>query len=434
MSTQQQGKSNAVAKIDLDEVAVSMEQINQTYGVTALAGVASTMKRSLMMAQGIRECTELVNRAYDHFAPLMGQKLGFVTDKDKEGGYDRNTVVKCMTEAVLSGVSLIGNEFNIIANNCYITKNGYLRKCNDITGIIDLIVMPGIPYVQTKNGEAGHTLVPMKATWTIIVRDDAGTITSKKPFELNKEIPIRVNSGMQVDAVLGKAHRKMYAAIHGMMTNSQLSIFDANDDHDDVGPGVELPVTRIGGAAELAERLNRGPTLPPREVKAEDTKPAATSPPPAAGNTAEKPKAGQNANPVSTKEPLGVAIQAYIDAGGNWLDYAKSVNMNLDLLELKGKHTVQYTDQFNKATAALKAAKPSSTGTPTGGQTPMEMAIEAFVEAGGKMPEFYKDNEIVEGDLVNANPERRKHWITVLNKATKELEAETAKSGKIPGT
>lgn len=58
---------------------------------------------------------------------LQNSPIGFMTDKP-EGGYDMNTVRSVFIKACTEGVNPIGNEFNILAGRCYITKAGMKHK------------------------------------------------------------------------------------------------------------------------------------------------------------------------------------------------------------------------------------------------------------------------------------------------------------------
>src|SRR5215204_5340477 len=83
-------------------------------------------EKAYLIANAIAELKSLLTPEY--MKPIMqmqGNKLGFKTDKDKDGGYPEAIVKNCLIEAVLMGVQPFGNQFNIIANNTYITKEGY---------------------------------------------------------------------------------------------------------------------------------------------------------------------------------------------------------------------------------------------------------------------------------------------------------------------
>ena len=63
---------------------------------------------------------------------LQGNAVGFLTDKDKAGGYDVATVRDSVVTAMLLGFRLTGNEFNIISGRFYAAVNGCDRKFNEL--------------------------------------------------------------------------------------------------------------------------------------------------------------------------------------------------------------------------------------------------------------------------------------------------------------
>jgi hypothetical protein len=142
---------------------------------------------------------------------LMNTDLGFRTDrdpkvtpKDKDGNlltpYPMEVVRECLIEALLRGFHTVGNEWNIIAGRFYACKNGFRRKVVQFDGVTDFKDTYEVPRLV---GEKG-AVVKCKATWR-----KGGTADS-----LEREFPIRVNFGMGADAILGKAQRKLLAAVH----------------------------------------------------------------------------------------------------------------------------------------------------------------------------------------------------------------------------
>lgn len=152
----------------------------------------------------------------DYMKPIMllqGTKLGFKTDKDREGGYGEEVVKNCLIEAVLMGVQVTGNQFNIIAGNTYITKEGFGHLLMNFAGL-SYSIIPSLPNVT-----ATSAAVIMKVEWTL----------NNKMETKDIPIPIRVNNGMGVDAILGKATRKSRAWLHSTITGTEISEGDATE-------------------------------------------------------------------------------------------------------------------------------------------------------------------------------------------------------------
>lgn len=198
---------------------------------------------------------------------LQGTGLGFLTDKDNgkpTPGYPVEDVKLVAIEAALMGAHWVGNEFNIISCRPYLTKNFFTRKLREFPGLTDLKLSPGVP---TLVGDKG-ALVPYVATWKVNGREMRIERLLKRlddKSELDERIPIKVNSGMGSDAILGKAERKIKAQIYNLLTGSSLS----DGDVEDVGlsAGGTAPVRRLD---DLAARLE-GKTEPQAQTAEPDS-------------------------------------------------------------------------------------------------------------------------------------------------------------------
>ena len=152
---------------------------------------------------------------------LQGSALGFKTDKDGKGGYPLPIVREALIEAVLRGLNPAGNQFNIIADRCYVTKEGLAHLLDKIDGLRWMIT-PQIP----KMGASGA-----ECTAHIEWRLSGGELQTK-----DIAFAIRVNSGMGADGVCGKCKRKAEAWLYSRLTGMDLADGDTSD--------VDAPQTR----------------------------------------------------------------------------------------------------------------------------------------------------------------------------------------------
>lgn len=166
----------------------------------------------------------------DYMKPIMalqGNKLGFRTDKDKNGGYAIDVVRNCLIEAVLMGLQPTGNQFNIIAGNTYPTKEGCGYLLNNFPGLkYDLVC--SIPRV---NAEKTGAAVDVNITWTINGQTN------------NKSVPIaiKMDSYTSIDAVVGKATRKGRAWLLSTISGMEVTDGDVQDiTHTDVTGQVDF--------------------------------------------------------------------------------------------------------------------------------------------------------------------------------------------------
>lgn len=158
---------------------------------------------------------------------LQNNRLGFRTDRPT--GYDQPTVKNCLIEAVLTGVQPFGNQFNIIAGSCYITKEGFKYLLDNFPGL-DYETIPDLPRInQDKSGAA----VKMKVVWTL-----KGNLQQAREMDL----AIRMNNGMGVDAVIGKATRKARKWLYEKLTGMEIGDGDVTDiDSSVVSSKVNIP-------------------------------------------------------------------------------------------------------------------------------------------------------------------------------------------------
>lgn len=276
----QQQKPGAMApadvKLTIDEAVAKLDSIAADYGPEALAPL-SIINRSLKLSRGIQLARSLVTTVFPEVRHLAGTQLGFRTDQDKNGrcGYDDATIIECMTEASLRGFGWVGNEFNIISGKFYATKEGYTRKVRELPGLTDLSHHIGVP-----KGYDGGAIVPFKSKWK-----SNGVV-----MELERQIPVRMNSGMGADGAIGKATRKMLASIYAQETGSEKAHEDAAGEEPD--QMLTAPAASPQ-AVDLRDRLLNGGLTP---------KPA---PPVDSGDPEKDPF--KNGGQLFTQEPSGAA-------------------------------------------------------------------------------------------------------------------------------
>jgi hypothetical protein len=243
------------------------------------------LARSLAIAQGLQQLQTLIEPAMPSIIGLMNTPLGFLTDRDpansgKDGKplspYEPAIVKRCVIEAALRGARWVGNEFNIISKRPYLTKEFFARKVAEIPGLTDLILQPGVPQ-SCQNG----ALVPFVATWRMDgkpMRLERLTAKLDDGSVFDNRIPVRVNAAMGVDAILGKAERKILAAIFKRLTATEIGPTDDADDSAIIETEAitqEMPddphADRL--AVEQAHEASEGPQDWPTDEPAATTKP-----------------------------------------------------------------------------------------------------------------------------------------------------------------
>jgi hypothetical protein len=230
--------------------------------------------QSINMARGLQRLRDALPEGpvKTYFMPLKGTPLGFLTDEgDKVPDYSWQVVRDCIIEALLRGFRPIGNEFNIISGRFYGAKNGLERIVREYPGLSNLTYELGVPAL----GQNG-ALVGFDAKWTLDgeVMELCGR--AAEGLALDTRIPVRVNSGMGPDAILGKATRKMFARIYNRILG--MAAIDADGEPGRSGPDGEfnVPVRELPSVATPAQD---GQRLKPAAAK-NGTKPADEAPEP----------------------------------------------------------------------------------------------------------------------------------------------------------
>lgn len=166
-------------------------------------------EKAFLVSSAIQELQVLLTPEY--MKPIMamqGNRLGFKTDKDRDGGYPEHTVKNCLIEAVLMGLQPTGNQFNIIAGNTYATKEGVGELLKNIPGLSYKINFE-LPRINPANTSAA---IKALIKWEI----------DGSKYNETIEIPVKMNSQMGTDAVIGKATRKARKWLFDTLTGSEL--------------------------------------------------------------------------------------------------------------------------------------------------------------------------------------------------------------------
>lgn len=208
------------------------------------------------------------------FMPLMNTKVGFLTDRDpnkpKRDGtvptpYGINTVRNAIIEAVTIGLLTTGNQFNIIADKMYPTKEGYtalLRKLG-----VKYFIEVGYDKSQTN----GYAEFPCKINYSYNGEKNAFTVTAT----------VKKDSYSSADQLRGKAERRAKKSLYEYITGCDYG------DADETSARVEDAV-----AVEIETNANAAPAvgIPAGQQPAQAAaQPAA----PRAGRSAQ----GSNAKP-----------------------------------------------------------------------------------------------------------------------------------------
>lgn len=182
----------------------------------------SRFSKAFMVAKSIEALKELLTpKIMEPIMNLQNTGLGFKSDKE----YGIDVVRDCLIEATLKGVFPVGNEFNIIAGNCYITKEGFGRKLRDIDNF-SWTETPGVPRVVPSGKGA---LITVNLEWTL----------SGKTRAKDLELAIKVDEYTSIDAIIGKSIRKARAWLFTAVTGQEIG--DGENDGEVINPEATSP-------------------------------------------------------------------------------------------------------------------------------------------------------------------------------------------------
>jgi len=118
--------------------------------------------KPIVMAMAIKDLREaLTPEAMAAVKELAGTSLGFLTDRKPNEQYPIDVIRECVVEAMIRGVGVVGNQFNIIAGRFYMARNGWEAKLRK-AGCTQIVPTVGKPEdiregKANNNGFAKHT-------------------------------------------------------------------------------------------------------------------------------------------------------------------------------------------------------------------------------------------------------------------------------------
>lgn len=155
---------------------------------------------------------------------LENTRLGFRTDKDS--GYPLTTIRTALIEAALMGVEWHGNQFNIIADNAYITREGFKGLMDRDEKLTDYKATYGVPDYQIDNERA---LINVKAAWKYNGKEDSYEDNIPVKITVKKFENGKFKNYTSDDAVIGKADRKLRKRVWEIVTGQSLPDTDEEE-------------------------------------------------------------------------------------------------------------------------------------------------------------------------------------------------------------
>ena len=266
------GVINIAEKVDTELIEQMEGIIKQCALANAFGGASTTLTETMRLAVGVNAMRAvLTEEKMKPFMELQNTRLGFLTDRDpakaKEGQrvtpYGLDTVRDCFIESMFRGLFPVGNQWNIIGGNCYVTRQGMEHLVKKYPNVSDVKATLSMPlYVEGKGGRPSTAWMQWRATWqqdgkevviSSVQSGDEGNTSG-----IDTRISARQNRGQGDDAVLGKGYRKLYAKIYEHLTGVTPPDGDVND--------IDAEAKIVSNAKEKASH-----TAPPKPMTAAAT-------------------------------------------------------------------------------------------------------------------------------------------------------------------
>lgn len=204
---------------------------------------------------------------------LKNCKLGFRTDESNGNVYPIDVVRDCIIDAATLGLQCVGNQFNIIGANMYVTKEGFTYLLRELARSgrlrdMKLVYSPAVITESSTQGTRrdGSSYQKIEREGKIKV-DLSWTFDGKAGSEI-LEFCVRVNAGMSQDAIIGKAERKAKAWLYNYLTDQAIS--DGEYEAEEASTAQYRDVTKKASESTFLTRAaEAGPIGLPKVVEPE---------------------------------------------------------------------------------------------------------------------------------------------------------------------
>lgn len=225
----------------------------------------STLERAVLMAQGMQVAKKYVASNIETLAPLADSELGFLTDRTtgKKQPYSNTELVAPIVTALMRGVPLVGNCFNVMSGRCYVTTQGYdylfaIRDGCDVPTVkIGNVEITHEPRWDKERDRGIPGTARVAAIGEVIANGKLYRVTFLETAELDERIAVKYNANMAEDAIVGKARARVLKSLWRLVSNAVLDDPDEPDDATIIdAPSVPLPTTEDpneGGIDPIAE-------------------------------------------------------------------------------------------------------------------------------------------------------------------------------------
>ena len=229
------------------------------------------------MAAAVVAARAIVGQHIDEFVELGGTQIGFAID-DKSR-YTKAQIADCVTQALVCGDSIVGNEWAMIGGRYYRQLAGWEAAFSRIpNSTVPTYRIGSVEHVTAAEYDAkAQRNVPgiakVEAAIEFAVRGEIITVEYRDNTQsggFDERLLIRVNKGMTDDAVIGKAKARLMKSLWRQYRGeSRLS--PSADDGDVIDSTVVVAAKPPAASVEVRPEVEPG-TIEEYERRAAATK------------------------------------------------------------------------------------------------------------------------------------------------------------------
>lgn len=196
----------------------------------------------------------------DVFMGFQNNPLGFRTDSKKGSEYPPSIVRDCIIQAMMMGVTPIGNQFNIIAARAYLTKEGCQHKLDKMmeAGKLDSYYLDSQEFLGFDKSTQTAKIRTV-VSWSSGGKKHSHDIIVCPKFDFKRDYKTgkptdEVSSSL--DQLYGKAKRKALAWLIERVSGEHISEGDATEeDYIDTTASVVTPDQEEDASADRVEYM-----------------------------------------------------------------------------------------------------------------------------------------------------------------------------------
>ena len=209
-----------------------LDEIQSVYLAMQKEHENNRWKRMLVRLAAKRDMKQILTQHMHLFQEIANDSDGFDTDKE----YDPQQLAGCIVTALTMGLAVDGHQFCIIGKKVYVRAAGFEARldCN--------------PHVESYEVEQKTLPTPIKECpdWHRITMKATYKLKGAEATEIEKRFVVRRNSGMGMEALIGKGKRKMLAYLDEVINKVKLPDGELDEFARPIeGNVIDVPTTTV---------------------------------------------------------------------------------------------------------------------------------------------------------------------------------------------